>query len=146
MRHRGGVTPPLLLLSADSYFDLAGEEFGRRLLLTTNATGAEHCLRPDFTLPIVEAYIADGVGKPAAFSYLGPIFRQRETGAAEFDQAGIELLVKPDGEVALDQALTFARCAFHLWRGPQYAPGWRWPVRGAAGTGRHAGRLAAAHP
>jgi ATP phosphoribosyltransferase regulatory subunit len=108
------ATPPLLL-SADAYFDLAGEEFGRRLLLTTDATGAEHCLRPDFTLPIVQTYIADGVGRPAAFSYLGPIFRQRETGAAEFDQAGIELLAQPDGDVALDQVLTFARAAISIF-------------------------------
>jgi ATP phosphoribosyltransferase regulatory subunit len=108
------ATPPLLL-SADPYFDLAGEEFGRRLLLTTDSTGAEHCLRPDFTLPIVQAYIADGVGRPAAFSYLGPIFRQRETGAAEFDQAGIELLAQRDGDVALDQVLTFARAALSIF-------------------------------
>jgi len=108
------ATPPLLL-SADPYFDLAGEEFGRRLLLTTDTTGAEHCLRPDFTLPIVQAYIDDGVGEPAAFSYMGPIFRQRETGPAEFDQAGIELLAQPDGNVALDQVLTFARAALSIF-------------------------------
>ncbi|WP_052726375.1 ATP phosphoribosyltransferase regulatory subunit [Devosia epidermidihirudinis] len=108
------ASPPLLL-SADAYFDLAGEEFGRRLLLTTDTTGAEHCLRPDFTLPIVQSYIADGVGEPAAFSYLGPIFRQRETGPAEFDQAGIELLAQTDGDVALDQVLTFARAALSIF-------------------------------
>lgn len=108
------ATPPLLL-SADPYFDLAGEEFGRRLLLTTDTTGAEYCLRPDFTLPIVTSYIADGVGDPAAFSYLGPIFRQREAGPAEFDQAGIELLAQPDGDVALDQVLTFARAACSIF-------------------------------
>lgn len=106
---------PALLLDADPYFDLAGEEFGRRLLLTTDATGAEYCLRPDFTLPIVTNYIAQGAGEPAAFSYLGPIFRQRETGPAEFDQAGIELLAQPDGDVALDQVLTFARAALSLY-------------------------------
>lgn len=108
------ATPPLLL-SADPYFDLAGEEFGRRLLLTTDASGAEYCLRPDFTLPIVADYIANGVGAPAAFSYLGPIFRQRETGAAEFDQGGIELLAQRDGDVALDQVLTFARAALSIF-------------------------------
>ncbi|MFK4812843.1 ATP phosphoribosyltransferase regulatory subunit [Devosia sp. ZW T5_3] len=108
------ATPPLLL-SADPYFDLAGEEFGRRLLLTTDASGAEYCLRPDFTLPIVADYIANGVGEPAAFSYLGPIFRQRETGAAEFDQGGIELLAQRDGDVALDQVLTFARAALSIF-------------------------------
>ncbi|KFC68383.1 putative ATP phosphoribosyltransferase regulatory subunit [Devosia sp. LC5] len=108
------ATPPLLL-SADPYFDLAGEEFGRRLLLTTDASGAEYCLRPDFTLPIVADYIANGVGEPAAFSYLGAIFRQRETGAAEFDQGGIELLAQRDGDVALDQVLTFARAALSIF-------------------------------
>lgn len=106
---------PPLLLKADPYFDLAGEEFGRRLLLTTDATGAEYCLRPDFTLPIVADYIAQGAGEPAAFSYLGPIFRQRESGPAEFDQAGIELLAQPDGDIALDQVLTFARAALSLY-------------------------------
>src|SRR5690554_6501640 len=117
------ATPPLLL-SADPYFDLAGEEFGRRLLLTTDATGAEYCLRPDFTLPIVKAYIENGVGKPAAFSYLGPIFRQRDTGAAQFDQAGIELLAQPDGDVALDQVLTFARAALSIYGvAPQFRLG-----------------------
>lgn len=108
------ATPPLLL-PADPYFDLAGEEFGRRLLLTTDLTGAEHCLRPDFTLPIVADYIAKGAGEPAAFSYLGPIFRQRSNGPAEFDQAGIELLAQPDGDIALDQVLTFARAALSLY-------------------------------
>jgi len=108
------ATPPLLL-PADPYFDLAGEEFGRRLLLTSGTDNTEYCLRPEFTLPIVRAYIEDGVGQPAAFSYLGPIFRQRETGPAEFDQAGIELLAQPDGDVALDQVLTFARAALSLY-------------------------------
>ena len=108
------ATPPLLL-SADPYFDLAGEEFGRRLLLTTDSSGAEYCLRPDFTLPIVQAYIANGVGAPAAFCYMGPIFRQRLTGAAEFDQAGLELLAQRDGDVALDQVLTFARAALSIY-------------------------------
>ncbi|MCS6760286.1 MAG: ATP phosphoribosyltransferase regulatory subunit, partial [Candidatus Devosia euplotis] len=56
-----------------------------------------------------------GVGRPAAFSHLGPIFRQRDTGAAEFDQAGIELLAQPDGDVALDQVLTFARAALSIY-------------------------------
>jgi ATP phosphoribosyltransferase regulatory subunit len=108
------ATPPLLL-PATPYFDLAGEEFGRRLLLTTTTAGDEYCLRPDFTLPIVADYIANGVGEPAAFSYLGPIFRQREHGPAEFDQAGIELLAQPDGDIALDQVLTFARASLDLF-------------------------------
>jgi ATP phosphoribosyltransferase regulatory subunit len=108
------VNPPLLL-PADPYFDLAGEEFGRRLLLTSAGDGVEYCLRPDFTLPIVADYIRNGVGAPAAFSYLGPIFRQRDGGPAEFDQAGIELLAQPDGDAALDEVLRFAREALALY-------------------------------
>ncbi|GLQ53012.1 ATP phosphoribosyltransferase regulatory subunit [Devosia nitrariae] len=108
------VNPPLLL-PADPYFDLAGEEFGRRLLLTMANDGAEYCLRPDFTLPIVADYIRNGVGAPAAFAYLGPIFRQREEGAAEFDQAGIELLAQPDADAALDAVLAFARDALAIF-------------------------------
>ena len=106
---------PPLLLPADPYFDLAGEEFGRRLLLTSGANSGEYCLRPDFTLPIVADYISSGAGDPAAFSYLGPIFRQRQGAPAEFDQAGLELLAQPNGDVALDQVLTFARAALDLF-------------------------------
>lgn len=108
------VNPPLLL-AADPYFDLAGEEFGRRLLLTMANDGVEYCLRPDFTLPIVADYIRNGVGAPAAFAYLGPIFRQREEGAAEFDQAGIELLAQPDADAALDAVFAFARDALAIF-------------------------------
>ncbi len=41
---------PQLLLPALPYLDLAGEEFGRSLLLTTAGNGVEYCLRPDFTM------------------------------------------------------------------------------------------------
>lgn len=108
------VNPPLLL-PADPYFDLAGEEFGRRLLLTSAGDGTEYCLRPDFTLPIVADYIRNGVGEAAAFAYLGPIFRQRENGPAEFDQAGLELLAQPDADAALDDVLRFASDALAIY-------------------------------
>ena len=59
------VTPPLLL-PAGPYLDLAGEEFGRQLLLTTANNGVDYCLRPDFTLPIAKSYLDDGmIGVPA---------------------------------------------------------------------------------
>lgn len=109
------VAPPLLL-PAGPYFDLAGEEFGRRLLLTTGGDGTEFCLRPDFTLPIVTDYLkSEAAGKPAAFGYLGPIFRQRRTGVIEFDQAGLELLAQPDADVALDRVFGFARQTLEIF-------------------------------
>lgn len=107
---------PSLLLPANSFFDLAGEEFGRQLLLTTTNTGVEYCLRPDFTLPIAQQYIDDGMlGIPAAFTYLGNIFRQQDGVPYEFEQAGLELLGQPDAGNALDQVLTFARWALAIY-------------------------------
>jgi len=102
------VSPPLLL-EAGPYFDLAGEEFGRRMYLTSSNDGAEFALRPDFTLPIASAYLREGLlGSPVAFSYLGPVFRQRNDEAAEFEQAGLELLGQPDADPALDRVFAFA--------------------------------------
>jgi ATP phosphoribosyltransferase regulatory subunit len=109
------VTPPLLL-PAGPYLDLAGEEFGRQLLLTTANDGTEYCLRPDFTLPIAKSYLDDGMlGVPGAFTYLGPIFRQENGVPVEYDQAGLELLGQPDASSALDQVLTFARWALAIY-------------------------------
>lgn len=105
-----------ILLPADPYFDLAGEEFGQRLLLTVGADGVEYCLRPDFTLPIAQTYLSNGsAGSPAAYSYLGRIFRQRTSGPAEFAQAGLELIGQPDAGAALDQVLTFAKDAIRAY-------------------------------
>ena len=110
------VVAPPLLLPANPFFDLAGEEFGRRLFLTTANDGSEFCLRPDFTLPIASAYLNEGLlGQPAAFGYLGPIFRQRDAGPAEIDQAGIELLGQPDPDAALDTVFGFAGAALRLY-------------------------------
>lgn len=107
---------PALLLPAGPYFDLAGEEFGRNLLLTTTNDGVEYCLRPDFTLPIAQDYLEQGlIGVPSAFTYLGPVFRQENATPVEFEQAGLELLGQPDADQALDQVLTFARWALAIY-------------------------------
>lgn len=109
------VSPPLLL-PAGPYLDLAGEEFGRQLLLTTSNGGIEYCLRPDFTLPIAKSYLDDGMqGVPGAYTYLGPVFRQENGIPVEYDQAGLELLGQPDSQSALDQVLTFARWALAIY-------------------------------
>ena len=109
------VAPPLLL-PAGPYLDLAGEEFGRQLLLTTANNGVEYCLRPDFTLPIAKSYLDDGmIGIPGAYTYLGAIFRQENGVPVEYDQAGLELLGQPDADSALDQVLTFARWALAIY-------------------------------
>lgn len=112
-----GVTlaaPPILIPPA-AYFDLAGEELGARMILTQGTDGSEFCLRPDFTLPIAIEHIATGATTPAAYGYLGPVFRQRADGPAQFDQGGLELLALPDADAALTRVIAFARSVTDLY-------------------------------
>lgn len=98
---------PPILLPADPYFNLAGEEFRRRLLITAGTDGGEYCLRPEFTLPLAQRFLAEG-NPEAVYTYSGPVFRQRVAGPAQFEQAGIEVLGSPDGGAALDRVFDFA--------------------------------------
>jgi len=55
--------------------DLSGEDIRKSLYLTTDPSGEELCLRPDLTIPVARDYLASPrAGKPAGFSYLGPVF------------------------------------------------------------------------
>lgn len=112
-----GITfaAPPVLVSPASYFDLAGEEFGARMLITQGADGTEFCLRPDFTLPIAIEHIAAGTRTPVVYGYLGPVFRQRAGGPAEFLQAGLEFLSVADADAALSRIVTFARACMDLY-------------------------------
>ena len=103
------VSAPPILVPPAAYFDLAGEQFGARMILTQGTDGTDYCLRPDFTLPIAIDHIASGAATPAAYGYLGPVFRQRADGPAEFDQAGMELLALPNADAALEKIIGFAR-------------------------------------
>lgn len=100
-------TEPALLLPANDYFDLAGEEFGRRLMLTEGVDGANYCLRPDFTLPIAQDFMTSVRRGSMAYGYSGKVFRQRATGPAEFTQMGLELLDQTNDVEALDKVLRF---------------------------------------
>lgn len=109
------VDPPMLL-EANPYFELAGEDFGHSLMLSVGNDGVEYCLRPEFTIPIVAQYVRQGLsGAPAAYSYMGPVFRQNGAGPTEYVQAGVELLGQTDPEHALDEVLTFARRALAVY-------------------------------
>ncbi|MBN8941494.1 MAG: ATP phosphoribosyltransferase regulatory subunit [Rhizobiales bacterium] len=92
---------PPLLIAADLVRDLVGETMARRLFLTSDADGTEMCLRPDYTIPVVQAHLeSPRAGAEAAYSYLGPVFRHRPGLPGEFNQAGIELLGRADREAA----------------------------------------------
>ena len=100
---RAGYTQiePPVLQPAEPFLDLSGEDIRRRMFLTTDPDGRELCLRPDLTIPVSRAYLASpSAGKPAAFCYLGTVFRHREGAAAEFLQAGIESFGRADTAAA----------------------------------------------
>ena len=92
---------PALLQPAAVFLDQSGEDIRGRLYLTTDASGTELCLRPEFTIPVCRAYLASaGAGRAAAFSYYGPVFRTRTDASGESLQAGLESFGRPDHEAA----------------------------------------------
>jgi ATP phosphoribosyltransferase regulatory subunit len=118
---RAGFTrhEPRLLQPASVFLDRSGEDFRGHLYLTTDASGAELCLRPEYTIPVCLDYLGSpAAGRPAAFACGGSIFRAPEQGASgdgEFLQAGIESFGRDDREAAdaeiLGAALDAARAA-----------------------------------
>jgi ATP phosphoribosyltransferase regulatory subunit len=103
------MAAPAMLQPAEPFLDLSGEDIRRRMFLVSDAAGRELCLRPDLTIPVALDYLASpAAGKPAKFCYLGPIFRQREDGPAEFLQAGIESFGRDDTAAADAETLALA--------------------------------------
>ena len=91
--------------------DLAGETLRERLF-AVQGDGPETCLRPDFTVPAVRAYIASG--RPAGrYFYSGHAFLVATRGsqkAEEFPQVGVEAF-EPGDPAAAD-----AEMAALAWR------------------------------
>jgi ATP phosphoribosyltransferase regulatory subunit len=94
------IEPPLLQ-PASVFLDMSGEDIRGRLYLTSDADGAELCLRPDYTIPVCLAYLASPQsGREAQYSYLGPVFRARPGQSGEFTQSGLESFGRDDAEAA----------------------------------------------
>ena len=49
---------------AEPFLDMAGEDLRRRIFLTESETGESLCLRPEFTIPVCRAHIAETVATP----------------------------------------------------------------------------------
>jgi ATP phosphoribosyltransferase regulatory subunit len=84
-----------VLLPAEVPLDVAGEGIRNRLFLFADHAGREWCLRPDLTLPLTLAYIAqcrEGGARAQAWTARGPVFRQPagQGETAEFTQVGAE--------------------------------------------------------
>jgi ATP phosphoribosyltransferase regulatory subunit len=98
---------PPILQPASVFLDLSGEDIRHRLIVASDASGAEHCLRPEFTIPISRLYLASSdAGRPAGYSYCGPIFRYRPNASGEFVQAGVESFGRKDRAAADAEVLT----------------------------------------
>jgi ATP phosphoribosyltransferase regulatory subunit len=101
------IEPPILQ-PASIFFD-SGEDLRAQLYLTSDLSGADYCLRPEYTIPVLTSYLAStSAGERAAFCYCGPVFRFRPGKDSEFTQAGIENFGCNDREAADAEILALA--------------------------------------
>jgi ATP phosphoribosyltransferase regulatory subunit len=113
---------PPILQPASIFFD-SGEELRGQLYLTSDLSGADYCLRPEYTIPVLAAYLAtERAGESARFSYCGPVFRFLPGRQNEFTQAGIESFGRPDLEAADAEILALALEAASVAKQRQAAP------------------------
>jgi ATP phosphoribosyltransferase regulatory subunit len=99
---------PPILQPASIFFD-SGEDLRGQLYLTSDVSGAEYCLRPEYTIPVSLHYLgSSAAGQPAAFSYCGPVFRFAAGQRSEFTQAGIESFGRQDRQAVDAEILTLA--------------------------------------
>jgi len=91
-----------ILLPAETLLDLDGEDIRARAYVTSDPLRGEMMLRPDFTVPVVQAHMAHGAD-PARYTYMGEVFRaQAHLGAraSEYLQVGFELFDRAAPEAA----------------------------------------------
>ena len=83
-----------ILQPAEVLLDLYGEDIRARAYVTQDPLRGEMMLRPDFTVPVVQAHMREGA-EPARYAYLGEVFRKQESRASEraseYLQVGFEL-------------------------------------------------------
>lgn len=95
---------PDILLPAESLLDLYGEDIRARAYVTSDPIRGEMMLRPDFTVPVVQAHMSNGA-EPARYCYLGEVFRKQDMGDTrpanprdnEYLQCGFELFSRDPG-------------------------------------------------
>lgn len=82
-----------ILQPAETLLDLYGEDIRARAYVTADPLNGEMMLRPDFTVPVVQAHMAGGAD-PARYAYMGEVFRRQEHldgRAREYLQVGFEV-------------------------------------------------------
>ena len=93
---RAGARPveTATLQPAEVLLDLYGEDIRARAYVTQDPLAGEMMLRPDFTVPVVQAHMEEGA-EPARYAYMGRVYRKQEdpgaARASEYLQVGFEL-------------------------------------------------------
>ena len=91
-----------VLLPAGALLDLYGEDIRARAYVCHDPLRGEMMLRPDFTLPVVQAHMAHGAD-PARYTYLGEVFRKQDHPGqrpSEYLQVGFEIFDRKSPEAA----------------------------------------------
>ena len=91
-----------VLLPAETLLDLYGEDIRGRAYVTQDPLRGEMMLRPDFTVPVVQAHMAHGAD-PARYCYMGEVFRKQDRlseRASEYMQVGFEVFDRTAPEAA----------------------------------------------
>ncbi|OCX66633.1 ATP phosphoribosyltransferase regulatory subunit [Thioclava sp. SK-1] len=90
---------PDIMQPAEVLLDLYGEDIRARAYVTQDPTCGEMMLRPDFTVPVVQAHMSQGA-EPARYCYMGEVFRKQDHfGQArvnEYTQVGYEVFDRED--------------------------------------------------
>jgi len=97
-----------ILQPAETLLDLYGEDIRARAYVTSDPLRGEMMLRPDFTVPVVQAQMAEGTAA-GAVTYMGEVFRKQEhegARASEYIQVGYEMFGDSDEQAA--EARVFA--------------------------------------
>ncbi len=99
-----GATPvdADILLPAETLLDLYGEDIRARAYVTHDPVQGEMMLRPDFTVPVVQAHMTSGAD-PARYCYLGEVFRAQDhlgDRPSEYLQVGFEIFDRSAPEQA----------------------------------------------
>ena len=101
-----------ILQPAETLLDLYGEDMRARAYVTHDPLRGELMLRPDFTVPVVQAHMAHGAD-PARYCYMGAVFRKQDhlnERPSEYLQVGYEIFDRAAPESADAQVFAlFAR-------------------------------------
>ena len=101
-RHGAARVETDVLQPAGTLLDLYGEDIRARAYVTQDPLRGERMLRPDFTVPVVQAHMAEGA-EPARYTYAGKVFRRQEEDearASEYYQVGYEVFDRADPAAA----------------------------------------------